>query len=169
MVFLTGDAYLKSTDTLARGVVGYVVKPFHASDLLDAVRAGMRWSEAHRKHADAIARLEQKQKPLIGGAFCGGYAIFRAFMLAMIGDSGLEAVESGFYFAMAHTRRRSKTISRAFSVPIVHPHTQPIARGVGPSRQRRPALFRSYSGASSLFCGQRTRSDNRTHIASRPR
>lgn len=56
MVFLTGDAYLKPIDTLARGVVGYVVKPFHASDLLDAVRAGMQWSEAHRKHADAIAR-----------------------------------------------------------------------------------------------------------------
>jgi two-component system, OmpR family, response regulator len=56
IVFLTGDAYLKPIDTLARGVVAYLVKPFHASDLVDAMRAGLQWSENHHKHADAIAR-----------------------------------------------------------------------------------------------------------------
>ena len=61
IVFLTGDAYLKPIDTLARGVVAYIVKPFHASDLIDAVRAGIRWSQAHRKHAGAIARASKKK------------------------------------------------------------------------------------------------------------
>ena len=61
IVFLTGDAYLKPIDTLARGVVAVLVKPFHASDLLDAVRAGVQWSEDHRKHADAISRSSKKK------------------------------------------------------------------------------------------------------------
>jgi DNA-binding response OmpR family regulator len=56
IVFLTGDSELPRSATFARGVVAYLLKPFHANDLLDAVRAGERWSESHQKDADAIAR-----------------------------------------------------------------------------------------------------------------
>jgi DNA-binding response OmpR family regulator len=56
IIFLTGDSELPRSETFARGVVAYVLKPFHGKDLLDAVRAGVRWSESHQPHADAIAR-----------------------------------------------------------------------------------------------------------------
>jgi FixJ family two-component response regulator len=56
IVFLTGDSELPPSATFARGVVAYILKPFHANDLLDAVCAGERWSESHQKHANAIAR-----------------------------------------------------------------------------------------------------------------
>jgi DNA-binding response OmpR family regulator len=56
IVFLTGDSDLPRSETFARGVVAYLVKPFHGSDLLDAVRAGVKWSQSHYPHAHAIAR-----------------------------------------------------------------------------------------------------------------
>ncbi len=56
IVFLTGDSELPRSETFARGVVAYLLKPFHGSDLLDAVRAGVKWSQSHHPHAHAIAR-----------------------------------------------------------------------------------------------------------------
>jgi DNA-binding response OmpR family regulator len=56
IVFLTGDSQLPRSETLARGVVAYLLKPFHGGDLLDAVRAGVKWSESHHPHAYAIAQ-----------------------------------------------------------------------------------------------------------------
>jgi FixJ family two-component response regulator len=48
-VFATGDSTLPPTQTLRKGIVGYVLKPFRHDLLLQAVREGIRWASAQRR------------------------------------------------------------------------------------------------------------------------
>ena len=49
IVFATADPTLQPTQTLRKGIVGYVLKPFRHDLLLQAVREGIRWASAQRR------------------------------------------------------------------------------------------------------------------------
>jgi CheY-like chemotaxis protein len=48
VVFATADPTLPPVQTLRKGIVGYVLKPFRHERLLQAVREGIRWASAQR-------------------------------------------------------------------------------------------------------------------------
>jgi CheY-like chemotaxis protein len=48
IVLATGDGEVPPADSLGRGVVAYVLKPFRQSQVLAAVQEGVRWSAQER-------------------------------------------------------------------------------------------------------------------------
>jgi CheY-like chemotaxis protein len=55
VVFATADPTLQPTQTLRKGIVGYVLKPFRHDLLLQAVREGIRWASDQRKSTSRAA------------------------------------------------------------------------------------------------------------------
>jgi DNA-binding NtrC family response regulator len=45
MILATGDATVPPTESLRKGVVAYLVKPFRHADVVLAVQEGVRWSQ----------------------------------------------------------------------------------------------------------------------------
>jgi DNA-binding NtrC family response regulator len=45
MILATGDATVPPTESLRKGVVAYLVKPFRHGDVVLAVQEGVRWSQ----------------------------------------------------------------------------------------------------------------------------
>ena len=45
MILATGDATVPPTESLRKGVVGYLVKPFRHAEVARAVTNGVRWSK----------------------------------------------------------------------------------------------------------------------------
>jgi DNA-binding NtrC family response regulator len=46
MILATGDATVPPTQSLRKGIVAYLVKPFKRENVLQAVEEGVRWSDA---------------------------------------------------------------------------------------------------------------------------
>ena len=49
MVLATGDAGVPPSESLRRGIVGYLLKPFRRADVLRAAEEGVRWSRDARR------------------------------------------------------------------------------------------------------------------------
>jgi len=53
MILATGDATVPPTESLRKGIVGYLVKPFRHAEVAQAVENGVRWSKMESAKRDA--------------------------------------------------------------------------------------------------------------------
>ena len=53
MVLVTGDATVPPVQSLRKGIVAYLIKPFRREDVIQAVEDGIRWSHAEEKRNSA--------------------------------------------------------------------------------------------------------------------
>jgi len=53
MILATGDSTVPPVDSLRKGIIAYLIKPFRREDVIQAVEDGIRWSHAEEKRASA--------------------------------------------------------------------------------------------------------------------
>jgi two-component system alkaline phosphatase synthesis response regulator PhoP len=63
IVFATADPTLQPTQTLRKGIVGYVLKPFRHDLLLQSVREGVHWASAQRGQRDNADSTVSEDSP----------------------------------------------------------------------------------------------------------
>ena len=51
MILATGDATVPPVQSLRKGIVAYLVKPFRREDVLKAVEEGLKWSDAEARRS----------------------------------------------------------------------------------------------------------------------
>ena len=53
MILATGDATVPPVQSLRKGIIAYLVKPFRREDVMRAVEEGITWSNAEEKRSSA--------------------------------------------------------------------------------------------------------------------
>jgi FixJ family two-component response regulator len=65
IIFITGDGDIAmSVQAMKAGAIEFLTKPFRDQDLLDAIQLGFEKSRARRRHAAAVAEVQNRHRSL---------------------------------------------------------------------------------------------------------